>query len=103
MRGRMNAITADMLTAELRKRLAEINTMNDPTPHGHAGDHGCTLGARALRLARIATAVHMGEAAGRRVRTGETPVPLGLHSSETSVPLGFHSSETPVPPEGESP
>jgi hypothetical protein len=68
MRGRLHAVTADMLTAELRKRLAETNNTDDESPADRSSAHGCRLGTQALRLARVATAVHMSEVATQSAR-----------------------------------
>jgi len=59
----MNAVTAGVLTAELRKRLAETHNLDVASPGDPTSDHGSTLGAMALRRARLATAVHMTAAA----------------------------------------
>lgn len=64
MRGRLHAVTAEMLTAELRKRLAETNNTNDDASAPAITEPRCRLGIRALRLAQVATALHMAEAAG---------------------------------------
>ena len=75
MRGRTPAITADVLTAELRERLADINEEKAGTVAGKlAGSR--SLGAMALARAHMATALHM-RAAAIDLATSTTTQPGG--------------------------
>lgn len=73
MRGRMTAVTAESLTAELRKRLAETTNTTGDTPTQLNTEQGCRLGSKALRLAHIATALHMAAAAKHTGARSSTP------------------------------
>ncbi len=61
MRGRVNAMTAEGLVAELRQRLAESDNVKAGTADGLTASS--SLGGRALRLAQVAAAMHMTAAA----------------------------------------
>jgi hypothetical protein len=76
MRGRLHAVTAEMLTAELRKRLAKTNNTTGDAPAPAITEPSCRLGMRALRMAQVATALHMAQAA---TRTGETSAAPDWH------------------------
>ena len=69
MRGRINAVTAGVLTAELRKRPAGTHNTDRTDAQPRANEAGGALGSRAVRLAQLAVAVHMTAAATRRAST----------------------------------
>jgi len=69
MRGRMSFVAAERLTAELRKRLAKTHNPLTGLKHADVGPRE-SLGAKALRRAQIAAALHMTAAANARINGG---------------------------------